>query len=159
MKNWAILILTICAFGVVSGPASAAPRSSVDEAGMQQMTIQDLARHAALLFAEGAYGEACKELTKILKNPVLTDRQRAVTYFNRGRCRAQQNEHFDAVDDFSVAITLGIDAPGLAFFERGLAYEHMKYYDQAAFDYVKAFAYAPENPRIRSKVDRFFSEL
>jgi tetratricopeptide (TPR) repeat protein len=64
-------------------------------------------------------------------------------------------EAFDkAVAEYSTALDLGLSKVHIAHYNRGLAYEKMKDYEQAASDYRRAAELAPEWTQPKEKLER-----
>jgi tetratricopeptide (TPR) repeat protein len=79
----------------------------------------------------------------------------AEAYVNRGAARIGLRKFADALSDLNKAITLGVQEPEKAYYNRALAHEWLDDPKSAWLDYQKALALAPDWDLVKQQLTRF----
>ena len=74
---------------------------------------------------------------------------------NRGAALVGRHQFAEALIDINKAITLGIDEPAKAYYNRALAYEGLDNLKAAYFDYRKALEINPDWEPPKKELARF----
>ncbi len=80
-------------------------------------------------------------------NTILSDRDRAATYINRGVLKLSLSESHSAIDDFNAGLALDPDL-GEGYVDRGAAQIALKQFDAAIKDIDKGLALGAKQPEI-----------
>jgi len=76
-------------------------------------------------------------------------------YVNRGAVFIAQHRYADGLNDINKSISLGVEEPEKAYYNRALAYEGLDDVRSAYFDYQKALELAPTWDAPRQQLTRF----
>jgi len=74
-------------------------------------------------------------------------------YYNRAVTHAAEGDLKSALADYTNAIGLGYDDSYKAFYNRGTIYESQGDFESAVADFKEAYKLAPDEPRIREKLE------
>ena len=77
----------------------------------------------------------------------------ASAYYNRAVTHAAEGDMTSALADYTSAIWLGYDDSYKAFYNRGTIYESQGDFESAVADFKEAYKLAPDEPRIREKLE------
>jgi tetratricopeptide (TPR) repeat protein len=76
-------------------------------------------------------------------------------YVNRGAAAIGEHRYADSLPDLNKAISLGVEEPAKAYFNRALAYEGLDDVKSAYFDYQKAVELSPDWQAPKDELVRF----
>jgi tetratricopeptide (TPR) repeat protein len=79
----------------------------------------------------------------------------AEAYVNRGAAAIGEHRYAESLTDLNRAISLGVQEPAKAYFNRALAYEGLDDVKSAYFDYQKAVELSPEWQAPKEELVRF----
>lgn len=79
-------------------------------------------------------------------------------YYNRAVTHAAEGNMTAALADYTSAIWLGYDDSYKAFYNRGTIYESQGDFESAVADFKEAYKLAPDEPRIREKLEALNSQ-
>lgn len=79
-------------------------------------------------------------------------------YYNRAVTHAAEGDLKAALADYTSAIWLGYDDSYKAFYNRGTIYESQGDFESAVADFKEAFKLAPDEPRIKEKLEALNSQ-
>lgn len=153
-------------------PVHAAPRSdfAATTPGIDGLTLQkkqdrfsDMAAVDRLI-TKREYAKAIPVLEHILAGPEASVRERSIGYNLKGLSLYMVGRIAEAIDDFSTSLKIQDDARIVnphrwkTVFNRGIAYEAAKDLRRAADDFVRAYAMAPNERRVKAKIFNFFNK-
>ena len=95
------------------------------------------------------YDDAASDYAKA----VALEPRSGVVYVNRGNLSFIGKDYRSAVADYSKAISLGVSADHIAYYNRGMAYEHLGDLALAERDYRRAIKLSPQWPKPRARLD------
>jgi len=76
-------------------------------------------------------------------------------YVNRGAALIGEHRYADGLNDLNKGISLGIEEPAKAYYNRALAYEGLDDVKSAYFDYQKALELSPDWDAPKQQLTRF----
>lgn len=76
-------------------------------------------------------------------------------YVNRGAAAIGEHRYAESLPDLNRAISLGVEQPAKAYFNRALAYEGLDDVKSAYFDYQKAVELSPDWDAPKTELQRF----
>ena len=76
-------------------------------------------------------------------------------YVNRGAAAIGEHRYADSLTDLNRAISMGVEEPAKAYFNRALAYEGLDDVKSAYFDYQKAVELSPDWDAPKNELLRF----
>ena len=79
-------------------------------------------------------------------------------YVNRGAASIGEHRYADGLTDLNKGISLGVEEPAKAYYNRALAYEGLEDVKAAYFDYQKAAELSPEWTAPKEQLVRFHVE-
>jgi tetratricopeptide (TPR) repeat protein len=107
-------------------------------------------------YGQGEFADADRVLGLVIDTPETPGLLKALALFNRGAARLQLDRFSEAILDFDAAESLAFPRPAQLHLARGLAWEHLRILDRAAYEYTEALSADPTNPSVRAKVQAFF---
>lgn len=87
------------------------------------------------------------------------DPQSGEVYVNRGNLAFLKQDYQRAIREYDKGLELGVSANQVAFFNRGMAFEHLEQYEHAESDYRRAIELAPEWTQARARLDLLLLRL
>ena len=104
-----------------------------------------------LKLRRGSFESATKDFNVALQlRPTMGE-----AYVNRGAASIGEHRYADSLPDLNKAISLGVEEPAKAYYNRALAYEGMEDAKSAYFDYQKALEIQPEWDLPKQQLTRF----
>tara|TARA_R110000868_G_scaffold2764_8_gene19184 strand:+ start:533 stop:1042 length:510 start_codon:yes stop_codon:yes gene_type:complete len=116
------------------------------------------------LLEDQRYAEAIPVLERFLTKNGVEEHHRSIGYNLKGLSLFMVGRLAEAIADFTKSLELQERAAVAAVarwktvFNRGLAYEAANDLARAADDFVRAYAMAPNERRVKSKIYRFFNK-
>jgi tetratricopeptide (TPR) repeat protein len=98
---------------------------------------------------------AFEAATKDFDTAVNLQPAMAEAYVNRGAASIGEHRYAESLPDLNKAISLGVQEPAKAYFNRALAYEGLDDVKSAYFDYQKAVELSPEWQAPKEELVRF----
>lgn len=164
-----VLGLTVAAF---SFSAHAAPNSGLPSFSPQSVTAIETAKANSFsdmatidkLLSDQRYAEAIPVLDHFLASDNTPMEERSIGHNLKGLSLYMVGRLSEAIEAFTASlkiqddVSLGGDYRWKTIFNRGLAYEAAKDLSNAADDFVRAYAMAPDERRVKNKIYRFFNK-
>jgi tetratricopeptide (TPR) repeat protein len=175
-KRWAVWLF--CAAVLISGPAAADALSDAGTAfdaaehGNFKLAVRYYTRalwsgelsdaeSAAVYFGRAfayiklkEYGKAEEDYNQLIQlRP-----EDPSAYYNRAVTHSAEGDLKAALADYTSAIWLGYDDSYKAFYNRGTIYESQGDFESAVADFKEAYKLAPDEPRIREKLEALNSQ-
>lgn len=156
----ALTALAACATATVDGALAAAAPAGDDPTLNRPLTPDELIEwridRAVSHYGQGEFADADRVLGLVIDTPEVSGPLKALALFNRGAARLQLDRFSEAIIDFDAAEALAFPRPAQLHLARGLAWEHLRILDRAAYEYSEALSADPTNPSVRAKVQAFF---
>lgn len=157
---------------VFSFSAHAAPNTGLPSFTPQSVTVIETAKANAFsdmatidrLLSDRRYAEAIPVLEHFLASDSASSRDRSIGHNLKGLSLYMVGRLAEAIEDFSISleiqnkVALGGGYRWKTIFNRGLAYEAAKDLKNAADDFVRAYAMAPDERRVKNKIYSFFNK-
>tara|TARA_R110002072_G_scaffold238242_5_gene395597 strand:+ start:4520 stop:5029 length:510 start_codon:yes stop_codon:yes gene_type:complete len=157
---------------IISFSANAAPNVGLPSFSAQSITVIDTAKSDAFsdmatidkLISEKRYAEAIPVLEHYLASDEASVEERSIGHNLKGLSLYMVGRIAEAIEDFTISLDIQHRAPigggyrWKTIFNRGLAYEAAKNLSRAADDFVRAYALAPDERRVKNKIFNFFNK-
>ncbi|CAN0450932.1 unnamed protein product [Discosporangium mesarthrocarpum] len=164
-----VLGLTVAVF---SFSAHAAPNTGLPSIKPQSTTVIDTAKADPFsdrstidkLLSDRRYAEAIPVLEHYLASGRASAQERSIGHNLKGLSLYMVGRLTEAIQDFTISleiqdkVVLGGGYRWKTIFNRGLAYEAAKDLSNAADDFVRAYAMAPDERRVKNKIFNFFNK-
>ena len=162
-------ISVLCAAMLCASVSHAAVESGLpDSTGHYQNTQTAATRHdmatADRLLSDEKYAAAIPVLKRVIGNDEVDEIDRSIAYNLRGLSLFMVGRIAEAIDDFTNSLeiqnrtVLSSDHRWKTHFNRGLAYEAANEMAYAADDFIRAYAMAPDERRVKAKIYTFFNK-
>ena len=157
---------------LISFPVHAAPNVGLPSFSAQSITVIDTAKAAAFsdmatidkLISDKRYAEAIPVLEHFLASEETSVEERSIAHNLTGLSLYMVGRIAEAIEDFTMSLHIQRHTPigggyrWKTIFNRGLAYEAAKNLSRAADDFVRAYALAPDERRVKNKLFNFFNK-
>ena len=116
------------------------------------------------LISKKEYAKAIPVLEHILSGPEASDRERSIGYNLKGLSLYMVGRIAEAIADFSTSLKIQDDARianphrWKTVFNRGIDYEAVKDLNRAADDFIRTYAMAANERRVKAKIFNFFNK-